>query len=422
MSIAIWKRLLPLVAIVVLVACSKDEVQEVTPNATLQVKAGSDGSDTTVSYPVQVFVFQGNECCAVQTIGDAEQTLSIALAEGTYTLYAIGGAAYSDYALPSQSSATPASVISLISGHSHADLMTATATATLVDGGTNTVILGMVRKVMLLQGVTISQVPAAATAVSVTIAPLWQNLTLAGLYDGTVGSSTLELTRQGSSRTWTSPSETYLLPPSSQPASISVNITVDGTTQSYTYSSSNELEAGYKINIEGTYSEAVGVTLNGTITGAAWQGERTISFDFNGTGGGSTPSTGFPAEGDTYEGCYVLASEVSADGQSAELTLLSPNEDYSEAVESAVVATIANCAVNNISGWTLPTQEQMQMVETYLLSVDPSTRAKKYLYRKTDGTLGYRQFGSTAVTGWSDVQSGTIYRLRPVATVTLSAE
>lgn len=422
MSIAIWKRLLPLVAIVVLVACSKDEVQEVTPNATLQVKAGSDGSDTTVSYPVQVFVFQGNECCAVQTIGDAEQTLSIALAEGTYTLYAIGGAAYSDYALPSQSSATPASVISLISGHCHADLMTATATATLVDGGTNTVILGMVRKVMLLQGVTISQVPAAASAVSVTIAPLWQNLTLAGLYDGIVGSSTLELTRQGSSRTWTSPSETYLLPPSSQPASISVNITVDGTTQSYTYSSSNELEAGYKINIEGTYSEAVGVTLNGTITGAAWQGERTISFDFNGTGGGSTPSAGFPAVGDTYEGCYVLASEVSADGQSAELTLLSPNQTNCHGTEANVSAALVTCGVAAVSGWCLPTMEQMQLVELYLLESQLASAGARYLYRKSDGSLGYHQLNTYGSGVWSDALSSGSYYLRPVATVTLTAE
>jgi hypothetical protein len=69
----------------------------------------------------------------------------------------------------------------------------------------------------------------------------------------------------------------YLLPPSSQPASVSVNITVGGTTKTYTYSTSDELEAGYKINIDGTYTEAVGVNLTGTITGATWLGERTIS-------------------------------------------------------------------------------------------------------------------------------------------------
>ena len=58
------------------------------------------------------------------------------------------------------------------------------------------------------------------------------------------------------------------MPPSSQPASVSVNITIGGTTKTYTYSTSDQLEAAYKINIDGTYAEAVGVSLTGTITGA----------------------------------------------------------------------------------------------------------------------------------------------------------
>ena len=39
--------------------------------------------------------------------------------------------------------------------------------------------------------------------------------------------------------------------------------------------------SAYKINIDGTYTEAVGVNLTGTITGATWLGERTISFEFD---------------------------------------------------------------------------------------------------------------------------------------------
>ena len=60
--------------------------------------------------------------------------------------------------------------------------------------------------------------------------------------------------------------------------------TIGGTTKTYTYSTSDQLEAGYKINIEGTYTEAVGVSLTGTITGATWLGERTIRFDFDENG------------------------------------------------------------------------------------------------------------------------------------------
>jgi hypothetical protein len=275
--------------------------------------------------------------------------------------------------------------------------------------------------------VTISQVPTAATAVSVTIAPLWQNITLDGNYDGTGGSSTFDLARQGNSRTWTSSSEVYLLPPSNQPASISVNITADGITQSYTYSSSDELDAGYKITIEGTYNEAVGVTLAGTITGATWQGERTISFDFNsnGTSGGGSGGSGtsaLPAAGDTYLGCYVLASEEATDGQSAVVTLLSPSDLYSQPTETAVTAALAGCSVDGVTGWAVPTKEQTQLIEPYLLVAEPSSRGKKYLYLKTTSVYGYRQFGFGDATSWPDAQSGTTYRLRPVAVMTVTAE
>ncbi len=43
------------------------------------------------------------------------------------------------------------------------------ATATLVDGGTNTITLGMTRKTMLIQSIEIKKVPTAATTVSVTL-------------------------------------------------------------------------------------------------------------------------------------------------------------------------------------------------------------------------------------------------------------
>lgn len=413
--------LLPLVATMLITSCSKEETSAITtPNATLQVKTGTSEGDTTVSYPVQVYVFQGEVCRAVQTIGDAGQTLSIPLVEGTYTLYAIGGASHTDYTLPTQATATPASIITLNSGHSHADLMTATATATLVDGGTNTVVLGMERKTMMIQEVTINQVPAAATAVSITFAPLRQNITINGSYDGTAGDATIALTQQGESRTWVADNSVNLLPPSSQPASISVNITIDGTTQSYTYSSSDQLEAGYKISIDGTYTEAVGVTLSGTITGATWQGEHTISFTFNSGGSSDNGSNnGFPAVGDTYLGCYVLASEVAADGQSAQITLLSPIEENCLPTASSVASTLASFNVQGVSGWAVPTESQIQLVEEYLLVDDPSTRAKYYLYLMSDGTFGCRQFGVVGGGGWGTPVSPTLYRLRPVAVVSL---
>ena len=204
-------------AAVLLTACEKglDEgIADVAPagqvtNSVLQVRTrsgGSAGEKATVAYPIAVYVFSGEECKAVQTIGDEGQTLNIALTEGTYSVYAVGGASSSDYVLPTTDDAAATSAIALREGHSHGDLMTAQATATLTDGGTNTVTLGLTRTTMLIQSVVVKKVPTAATAVSVTIAPLWQALTVGGTFATAGTSSTIALTRQEDNRTWTFPS------------------------------------------------------------------------------------------------------------------------------------------------------------------------------------------------------------------------
>ena len=451
-------------AAMLLTACEKglDEgIADVAPagqvtNSVLQVRTrsgGSAGEEATVAYPIAVYVFAGEECKAVQTIGDEGQTLNIPLVEGTYTVYAIGGASSSDYVLPTADDALATSAIVLKDGKTHGDLMAAQATATLVDGGTNTVTLGMTRKTMLIQSVVVKKMPTATTAVSVTIAPLWQELTVGGTFATAGTSSTIALTRQEDNRTWTLPSlsgegssaalpshqgegpgvgSVFLLPPSSQPASVSVNITIGGTTKTYTYSCSDQLEAGYKINIDGTYTEAVGVNLTGTITGATWLGERTISFEFDESGSSasepnnpsdpsepSEPSSDFPAVGDTYQGCYVLAVST-IDEISAELTLLSPNEQAATTTENADAALAALGAVG-ISDWAVPTKAQMQLVEAKLLADDASLAGMKYLYRKSNDGLGYRTLGA-AETAWPTANTTDSYRLRPVAVVSITKD
>ena len=430
-----------------LAACSKDATEDIAgtsdgtrnANSLLQVTTRSGGAnDATVSYPVQVYVFQGDECRAVQTIGDEGQTLNIALVEGTYSVYAVGGASATDYTLPTKDNATTTTALTLKEGRTLTDLMTASAVATLVDGGTNTVALGMTRKTMLIQDVTIKKIPTAATAVSVTIAPLWQSLTVCGGFATASSSTTIALTKQDDNRTWRLPSPVgegsgvRLLPPSSQPASISVNITIGGTTKTYTYSCSDQLEAGYKINIDGTYTEAVGVSLTGTITGATWLGERTISFEFDESGSSAsepetpgnpdnpeTPTSDFPAVGDTYQGCYVLAV-TEIDETSAELTLLSPNEQAATTASDADAA-LATLGAVGISDWAVPTKAQMQLVEAKLLSDDALRAGQKYLYRKSNDGLGYRTLGA-AETAWPTANTTDTYRLRPVAVVSVTTE
>ena len=448
-------------AAAMLAACSEDvleervsEKNEAAAGSLLQVRTrGTD--DATVSYPVQVYVFQGEgsggseaECLAVQTIGDAGQALNIPLTEGTYSVYAVGGASSSDFTLPAKDEATPSTVIALKEGSTLTDLMAASATAMLVDGGSNTVTLGLQRKTMLIQDITISKIPSAATAVSVTIAPLWQSLTIGGTYSTEGQTTTIALTKQEDGRTWkNNAGSVFLLPPSSQPASISVNITVGGATNTYTYSTSDQLEAGYKINISGTYTEAVGVNLTGTITGATWLGVRTISFSFdengsnasgtngdtgngeanNGQGNGDPSQTitgEFPAAGDTYQGCFVLASTTAADGLSAELTLLSPMEltgffDTTPAtMQSNIETALSTVTSGSISGWEVPTTAEAILIYDARMSIG-NLSASSYLCYSS----GYRAFKPTDATFSAEkntVRASTV--LRPVATITLTKD
>ena len=95
-------------AVLGLTACEKglDDIVESggggqVTNSLLQVRTrgAAAGSEATVAYPVAVYVFAGDECKAAQTIGDEGQTLNIALTEGTYSVFAVGGASTADYVL-----------------------------------------------------------------------------------------------------------------------------------------------------------------------------------------------------------------------------------------------------------------------------------------------------------------------------------
>ena len=432
------KKLLSFLALLLMTACEKglDELGEgMSPSPTGQVtnsvlqvrtRGTSPSEEATVTYPVQVYVFQGDMCKAVQTIGDEGQTLNIPLTEGTYTVYAIAGASSADYTLPTKSEATNSSPITLKEGRTLTDLMTATATATLVDGSTNTVTLGLQRKTMLIQSVAIKKIPTAATAVSVTIAPLWQSLCIGGSYSGTTGSQTIALTKQADNRTWTNDATAFLLPPSSQPASISVNITSGSATKTYTYSCSDQLEAAYKINIDGTYTEAVGVNLTGTITGATWLGERTISFEFDENGssvsGNNDNSDNIPSAGDTYKGCFVLAVDDADDH--ADVTLLAPTEfEFYDAnastMQANIDAALATVTTGDISGWEVPTTDEAHLMYDAREAIGDLT-ANNYLCHSNGTYRAFRPTDAAFTSSPSTVKASTV--LRPVVTITINKE
>ena len=221
---------------------------------------------------------------------------------------------------------------------------------------------------------------------------------------------------------------------------MSVNITVGGTTKTYTYSCSDQLEAGYKINIDGTYTEAVGVNLTGTITGATWLGERTISFEFDENGSSTSAEDNsslddennstvcdLPAIGTIYQGCYVLTNDGTA------ATLLSPNEvaigtmrtDFATTadMEDAIAERINQTAVDGISGWRMPTVVELNRMYSATDEINAAfssdgtalTATRKYLYTDSEGNVVTRTLNQPDMAGFEDFQANAY--VRPVVTI-----
>lgn len=389
--------ILLVIASVVSVSCEKynDNDAEINKEAnsrlTIRTRAAANVEETEkaeISYPVNIYIFNSsNACAAMATIGAEESQMSIKLPEGNYTVYAIAGADKEKYELPTKENATKESIIKLKEGQTHGDLMTAHNTVNLTYGEDNTLTLSLSRKVMLLETVTISQVPSSVTAVTVTVSPLYDNLLLDGSYDGENGLQTVNLTKEGETGTWKNSCNTYLLE-ASGPATIKVALTTSSGTKSYSYSSTDELKANYKINISGTYTSD-GISLNGTITGATWEGTKDITFTFDENGstaeekpdtGGEETSGNAPEAGTLYKGAYVLKSETS--GSSTTVTLMST--EYKDKLSftkgdqaSMKVATstaITELAVEGITSWRLATLEELKYIKNNIETINKNLK------------------------------------------------
>lgn len=395
------------IAALTITSCSKEVIMEETskqePNSTLNIRTriGDDAlqeDGPKVSYPVNIYIFDTEgQCSEYLQITDESTDISVELLEGTYNVYAIAGADATTYDLPSKEEATTESQVKLI-GEKHGDLMTAENMVSLADGGENTLTLTLQRKVMLIQDIAIKNVPTYVKAVTVTIAPLYESLLINGSYAEEAGPQEITLTEEENTKVWKNAEGIYLLPPTSGSATITVNMTDnEDQIKSYSYTCSDELKANYKIKINGTYSERIGVELSGTITGAEWAGEEEITFDFDEKGSSTnetedgttddsednpTISETAPAVGSFYQDKYYVLKSESSNGKT-NVTLMATEEmnnvlkevvdvsndqdDVRAAVDAAIVGLTAD---SDITGWRLPTIEEMDYISANIKSIE----------------------------------------------------
>lgn len=416
-----FKFMLLAIAAMVLFSCEKynedTDFTDKEANSTLiirtRIMAASETGESKISYPINIYIFSENTCVGTTKIESEETSISLKLPEGSYDVYAFAGADEETYDLPTKENAAKEYIIKLKDGKTHADLMTAKNNITLAYGEENTLTLSLERKVMLVENVTIKNVPSNITAVSVTISPLYENILLNGNYDGTNGSQTIELTKESDGTTWENNYNAYLLEASGQ-ATIKVSLQTENKTKSYSYTSTDELKANYKINITGTYNEN-GITLNGTITGATWEGVKNINFNFDETGSttdetitpgtdegkdeedtGETVAGSAPEVGTLYKDCYVLKSENTGSGTkvtlmstTSENELIFTDNDQSS-IKEAIDERIAKISAetDGVEGLRLPTLEELKYIKSNLETINNNLKSLgKNIFLSNSGTL-----------------------------------
>ena len=436
-----------------LVSCSEQEsdlqsVYESSGNQ-LRIVTHTRGGEGDASSVASIFLFNGSSeyVRTLQTDAAGSYTsasASVKLPQGTYTLCALSPSDLSHFQFPATPSIT--SVISQAEGQAMGDLLMASAKASLNDGESKTVNLELERKVLELSTVTISQVPGEVTAVTVSVAPFYSGIRFNGSYvEESPLTCTFTLAESATEGVWEAAPHQLAFPSKGVPT-ITVTFTRGETgSSSYTYTAENALTANNRYNISGTYTEPLGVTLEGAITLQAWTTDPSvIPFDFDesnaisdsGSGGsgtddpnagsGGSDNTDAPVAGQTYKGCYV----VSVNETNHKAVLLSPTEksnysgDTTIAVESQINNSLLNWpSVAEISGgWRVPNYEE---VEIFALSSDLmegiTVSKSKYLYCYYKSQLSSTQVvrsNSGIEAKPPTTKNGQNYILRPVIDIT----
>ena len=428
---------------------NQEDAEETSPTSVLHVltrtdEGGGDAQEANVPEPVCLYVFNAQGTC-VKVIPDMSSVSDIRLPGGTYNVYGIAGADADRYLLPEIDEAGTDSEITLREGQQYADLMTSHAAVTMLGGAEQSLTLNMTRAVFNIRRIAIKQIPDAATAVSVTIAPLYEKVLINGDYSGEEGSYEVALTEEEDGTTWSvgsadAESDIFLLPSVGNPI-ITISITTSEGTTNYFYQAAGELAANHKVTIEGTYTGEGTLTFDGAITGVEWDSDETVSFDFNETNtqpadpetsdpddpndpDDPTPVT-LPAVGSLYQTCYVLA-HVDAN----HILLMAPKAeankvttvDNNDTTKEKMNAELATWNINGITGWVCPNRTNAVLMAGKTSGINNKLginvgEGSGCFFEDTDGIIKKFRSSSSGIT----VEAFTEYtRIIGVATVEIT--
>lgn len=438
----------------------EEEANTDSSNAQMVVRssayvAGSSNETDYVNYPINLYVMDSDgKCVALRQIEKSDVELKLNLEADTYDLYAISGV--DNYNLPTVGNASKTSIIEKKEGKGHGDLMTAYNNVVMTKGEENRITLQMQRRVMLVQSISLYNIPDDVTAVQLTISPLYKNIMLNGNYVDGVDSYTFDLQKQETEGIWKMTDPEYLLEAQNE-ITLKVSLTRESGVTSYTYASSEVFSANYKVNISGNFVDENNINLSGTIKGVDWAGTVSMDFNFNEKNSSETGGTSgnddeilhgdAPATGTLYNGCYVL--RTSSTQNSTTVTLITPTEQnkikISQSKEEETVLSsikentalaLSNISVDGISSWRLPSQEEMEYIDNNMeeinskisaLGTDITTFVAKksgyacgYFFNASDGNVYVYTLGTGGEIDKSPSSERATYKVRGFATVTFT--
>ena len=409
-------------------ACEKELISDDPINAesSVSIITRNVNAEETISFPVDVYVFGKETKTFVnhKKLIDEDTPLAFSLPLGSYSVYAIGGTDESCYILPTEETIEENSEITLREGKEHTDLMTAHQDIILETKEDYQLTLQLDRQVIQLTNVTISQVPADVSSISISLSTSYKSILINGKL-GTEWTHNYSLADHGNGE-WVLPTPVMMLL-DTESVIITISMTQkDNSVKDYIYSCPDDLMKNYQISINATYQEDHNVNIIGSITGSSWAGNREIVFNFGESNISNDNNNGnnnndddddiinatAPATNTVYKDCYVV--NVTPNEKGYKEVLLAYKEDISidpqnkteEQVLQDVNSQLNSLSINNISGWRLPNKEEASLISSKsgLLHI-----LTKFYYYLEDGRI--KIFNSN---GLLNIQYNAGEEIRPV--------
>lgn len=327
---------------------------------------------SALPYPITLYAFDSNGECKAQTTiteGVNREEPSFSLPRGQYSITAM----HIPSSYPAQASSMEiASTVSMPSGNYATEpLYLGTAEVNLTSSNQTADITLNLKQAKLC--ISLTEVPADVTSISVTISTPYTKLSLAGNHSEPKD-ITIPCSKAGNK--W-STGDVFILPSAESTTNFTFKLTLsDGSQTSYSYKYNGALNAGTPYNFEGKYSgnnvpEQLDIFSN--ISAETWKSTVSKTFSFGpGTSNSEDDTdvtvTEFPQDGEIWNG-HVVALADMIDDNTCNVMLISLDEwtnvySANSAENYSDAETLANeYSEKGLSGWKIPSKDEAKRLK-----------------------------------------------------------